>query len=103
MKQSRFHLTPLTRRRLTQFRANRRGWWSLWLFLLLFGLSLSAEFIANDRPLLVYHHGAFYVPVFKDYAETDFGGVFPSTADYSSLSGQADRRKWLDALATDPL
>ncbi|MCB1823940.1 MAG: ABC transporter permease, partial [Candidatus Competibacteraceae bacterium] len=66
MRQSRFHLTPLTRRRLTQFRANRRGWWSLWLFLLLFGLSLSAEFIANDRPLLVYHHGTFYVPVFKD-------------------------------------
>ncbi|QQS54468.1 MAG: ABC transporter permease [Candidatus Competibacteraceae bacterium] len=82
MKQSRFHLTPLTRRRLTQFRANRRGWWSLWLFLLLFGLSLSAEFIANDRPLLVYHHGTLYVPVLKDYAETDFGGVFPSTANY---------------------
>lgn len=82
MKQSWFHLTPLTRRRLAQFRANRRGWWSLWLFLLLFGLSMSAEFIANDQPLLVYHHGTLYVPVFKDYAETEFGGVFPSAADY---------------------
>ena len=78
----RFHLTPLTRRRLTQFQANRRGWWSLWLFLLLFGLSLGAEFIANDRPLLISYQGTFYVPIFKDYAETDFGGVFPSTANY---------------------
>ncbi|HRF43740.1 MAG TPA: ABC transporter permease [Candidatus Competibacteraceae bacterium] len=78
----RFHLSPLTQRRLAQFQANRRGWWSLWGFLLLFGLSLGAEFIANDRPLLVYHQGALYVPVFKDYAETDFGGIFPSTANY---------------------
>ncbi len=78
----RFHITPLTRRRLAQFQANRRGWWSLWLFLLLFGLSLSAEFIANDRPLLIYHQGSFYAPVFKDYAETDFGGDFPSDANY---------------------
>ena len=78
----RFHITPLTRRRLAQFQANRRGWWSLWLFLLLFGLSLSAEFIANDRPLLIYHQGSFYAPVFKDYAEMDFGGDFPSDANY---------------------
>ena len=76
------HLTPLTRRRLAQFQANRRGWWSLWLFLLVFGLSLGAEFIANDRPLLIYHQGAFYAPVLKDYAETDFGGDFPSDANY---------------------
>lgn len=78
----RLHLTPLTRRRWLQFQANRRGWWSLWLFLLLFGLSLGAEFIANNRPLLIYYQGSFYAPVFRDYAETDFGGVFPSEADY---------------------
>lgn len=78
----RWRVTPLTRRRFAQFQANRRGWWSLWLFLLLFGLSLGAEFIANDRPLLVRHQGAFYFPALKDYAETDFGGVFPSTANY---------------------
>ena len=97
MKQPLLHLTPLTRRRLTQFRANRRGWWSLWLFLLLFGLSLSAEFIANDRPLLVYHQGAFYLPVFKDYAETDFGGVFPSTANYRDpyLDDLIERDGWM--------
>lgn len=79
---ARFHFTPLTRRRFAQFRANRRGWWSLWLFLLLFGLSLGAEFIANDRPLLVNYQGAFYFPVVKEYAETDFGGLFPSAANY---------------------
>lgn len=76
------HVTPLTRRRFAQFRANRRGWWSLWLFLLLFGLSLGAELIANDRPLLIRYQGSLYFPVFRDYAETDFGGVFPSEANY---------------------
>jgi microcin C transport system permease protein len=91
------HFTPLTRRRLAQFRANRRGWWSLWLFLLLFGFSLGAEFIANDRPLLVYHQGSFYVPVFKDYAETDFGGVFPSKANYRDpyLAKLIDEHGWM--------
>ena len=91
------HFTPLTRRRLAQFRANRRGWWSLWLFLLLFGFSLGAEFIANDRPLLVYHQGSFYAPVFKDYAETDFGGVFPSKANYRDpyLAKLIDEHGWM--------
>lgn len=92
----RFHITPLTRRRWAQFQANRRGWWSLWLFLLLFGLSLSAEFIANDRPLLIYHQGSFYAPVFKDYAETDFGGDFPSEANYRDphLAGLINENGW---------
>jgi microcin C transport system permease protein len=75
-------VTPLTRRRLDRFRANRRGWWSLWIFLVLFGLSLCAEFIANDKPLLVRYDGAFYFPVFVDYPETTFGGDLPSEADY---------------------
>ena len=93
----RFHITPLTRRRLAQFQANRRGWWSLWLFLLLFGLSLSAEFIANDRPLLIYHQGSFYAPVFTDYAETDFGGDFPSEANYRDphLAGLINENGWM--------
>jgi microcin C transport system permease protein len=82
MKPIVIHLNPLTQRRLMQFRANHRGYWSLWLFLLLFGLSLGAEFIANDRPLLINYRDSFYYPVFKDYAETDFGGVFPSEANY---------------------
>ncbi len=75
-------ITPLTRRRLHNFRANRRGFWSLWIFMLLFGVSLFAEFIANDRPILVRYDGAFYSPVLVAYPETTFGGEFPTEADY---------------------
>ncbi len=75
-------ITPLTRRRLDNFRANRRGFWSLWIFLVFFGTSLFAEFIANDRPLLVSYAGSLYVPVLRDYPETTFGGDFPSATDY---------------------
>ena len=74
--------SPLTRRRLQNFRANRRGFWSLWLFSALFGLSLVAEVIANDRPLLVRYDGAFYVPIVRTYPETTFGGAFPTEAVY---------------------
>lgn len=67
-------ITPLTARRLANFRANRRGYWSLWIFLILFVLSLFAEFIANDKPLIVRFDGAFYTPIFNAYPETTFGG-----------------------------
>jgi microcin C transport system permease protein len=75
-------LSPLARRRFANFRANRRGFWSLWIFLVLFGLSLFAEFIANDRPLLIRYDGRFYVPIFREYPETTFGGAFPTEAVY---------------------
>ena len=75
-------LSPLTRRRLHNFRANRRGYWSLWIFLVMFVVSLGAELIANDRPLVVRYTGRFYVPVLRTYPETTFGGVFPTEADY---------------------
>jgi microcin C transport system permease protein len=75
-------LSPLTRRRLHNFRANRRGYWSLWIFLALFVVSLCAELIANDRPLVVRYEGRFYVPVLVAYPETTFGGTFPTEADY---------------------
>src|SRR5260370_1065338 len=75
-------ITPLTRRRIDNFRANRRGFWSLWIFLVLFGLTLFAEFLANDRPLLVSYAGSLYMPVLHDYPETTFGGDFPSETDY---------------------
>ncbi|GEO80851.1 ABC transporter permease [Pararhodospirillum oryzae] len=75
-------LSPLSRRRLAVFNANRRGVWSLRLFLVLFAVSLGAEFVANDRPLLVRYDGAFYMPVLRDYPETTFGGLFPTPADY---------------------
>lgn len=75
-------LTPLTRNRLDRFRSHRRGVWCLKIFLILFGLSLGAEFIANDRPLLVYYNGDVYVPVFQDIPEKTFGGFLPTPADY---------------------
>lgn len=75
-------LSPLTARRLSNFRANRRGWWSFWIFLVLFLVTLFAEFIANDRPLLVKYDGDYYTPVFVDYPETVFGGEFDTNTDY---------------------
>ncbi len=89
-------LTPLTRRRLHAFRANRRGFWSLWIFLVVFGLSLCAELIANDRPLLVSYDGQFYAPILKDYPETTFGGDFLTDADYRDayLAGRIAEHGW---------
>ncbi|MCP4697434.1 MAG: dipeptide ABC transporter ATP-binding protein [Gammaproteobacteria bacterium] len=75
-------LSPLNRRRLHSFRTNRRGWLSLWIFLLLFFISLFAEFIANDKPLLASYQGEWYYPVFVAYPETAFGGEFATEADY---------------------
>lgn len=77
-------ISPLTRRRLARFRANRRGFWSLWLFLGLFTLSLFAEFIANDRPLYIGMEGRSYFPTLTDYTETELGGDFETAADYTS-------------------
>ncbi|MFW2391728.1 MAG: ABC transporter permease [Methyloceanibacter sp.] len=74
--------SPLNKRRWQTFKANRRGYWSLWIFLVLFGLSLCAEFIANDKPILVEYEGELYFPIFQAYPETDFGGVFETEADY---------------------
>ena len=81
----RFHglkISPLTRRRLMNFRSNRRGFWSLWIFLGLFTITLFAEFVANDKPLLVRYDSKFYFPIFYEYPETVFGGFLPTEADY---------------------
>ena len=75
-------ITPLTRRRLYNFRANRRGFWSLWVFLAVFGFTLFAEVVANDKPILIRYDGAFYFPIATSYSETTFGGDFPTEADY---------------------
>jgi microcin C transport system permease protein len=75
-------LSPLMVRRLQNFRGNKRGFWSLWIFLVLFGTSLFAEFIANDQPVMVAHRGSVYFPVVKTYLETDFGGEFDTRANY---------------------
>ena len=73
------------RRRLHNFKANRRGYWSFWIFLALFVVTLFAELIANDRPLLVRYDGRFYVPILRAYPETTFGGVFPTEAVYRDV------------------
>jgi len=76
------HITAITKRRLENFCRNRRGFWSLWVFLVLFFVSLFAELIANDKPLLVYFDGGVYSPVLVNYPETAFGGEFLTEADY---------------------
>ena len=74
--------SPLTRRRLALFTANRRGFWSLWIFLALFFTSLFAELIANDKPILLSYKGAWYAPVWNVYSEKTFGGDFDTEAVY---------------------
>ena len=77
-------LSPLNQRRWRNFTANRRAYWSLWIFLVLYGLSLFAELIANDRPILVQYQGGYYTPVFKFYPEVAFGGDLRTEADYTT-------------------
>ncbi len=81
-------VTPITRRRIERFRLNRRAYWSLIVFLILFVLSLFAEFIANDKPILVRYDGKFYFPVVESVPETTYGGFFPSEAVYSDPAVQ---------------
>jgi microcin C transport system permease protein len=90
-------LSPLTRRRLQNFRANRRGFWSLWIFAALFGVSLVAEVVANDRPLMVKFDGRLYFPIVKTYPETTFGGVFPTEAVYRdpAVAAMIREKGWL--------
>lgn len=75
-------LSPLNQRRWRNFCANRRAFWSLWVFLVLFVLSLFAELLANDKPILVRYRGEFFVPVYRFYPETAFGGDFRTEAIY---------------------
>ncbi len=75
-------LSPLNRRRLANFKANRRGSWSLWIFLVLFGLTLFAELLVNDRPLYVRLDGQSFYPVLFNYSEKQLGGEFETPADF---------------------
>jgi microcin C transport system permease protein len=77
-----FNVSRLAARRWESFKANRRAYWSLWIFTALFLFCLPAEFIANDKPLLVRYEGQNYFPIFRNYPETTFGGTFNSEADY---------------------
>ncbi|MCP3461361.1 ABC transporter permease [Bradyrhizobium sp. CCGUVB23] len=77
-----FEPSPLNRRRWQNFKANRRGYWSFWIFMVLFVVSLFAELIANDRPFMIKFDGRLYWPAFVTYSETTFGGDFETAADY---------------------
>jgi microcin C transport system permease protein len=78
----RFSLSPINQRRWQNFKSNRRGYVSFWAFLVLFIISLFAEFIANDKPILVRHDGKTFFPVFTAYPETAFGGEFETAAEF---------------------
>jgi len=89
-------LSPLNQRRWQNFKANRRGYWSLWIFLLLFVLSLFSEFIANDKPVLVSYKGEILFPTLIDYPEEKFGGFYAVT-DYRDpvISDEIEANGWL--------
>jgi len=78
------HLTP-AQRRWQRFKANRRGYYSLWIFSILFISSLFAEIWSNDQPLIVYYQGTYYFPLVYAYPETTFGGDFETATDYKDL------------------
>jgi microcin C transport system permease protein len=90
-------LNKINQERWNRFKANTRGFWSLWIFLGLFVVSLFAEFLANDKPLLIRFKGAWYVPIVYDYSEVEFGGEFETECE------RVDRGTGLDALASDSL
>ena len=82
MRKLQLNLSPINQRRWESFKANRRGLWSLRIFLVMFLVTLCAEFIANDKPLILRYDGSLYAPVFFSYPETAFGGDFETEADY---------------------
>jgi microcin C transport system permease protein len=91
-----FYLSPINKRRWDNFKANRRGYWSLWVFLALFMISLFADFIANDRPILISYKGELLSPVLVDYPESKFGG-FLATTDYKDpvILDEIEANGWL--------
>jgi len=81
-KRSLFSISPINRRRWQNYKRNRRGYWAMWLFAVLFFISLFAEFISNDKPFLIMMGGKVYFPAVVTYPETAFGGEFETAADY---------------------
>ncbi|MAL96875.1 MAG: ABC transporter permease [Alteromonadaceae bacterium] len=90
-------LSPIQKRRLHNFRRNKRGYWALWVFLALFILSLGAELIANDKPLMLSYNGSWYFPVVQTIPETEFGGFLPSETNYheSFISDEIAAHGWI--------
>lgn len=90
-------LSPITLRRLKQFKSNKRGLWSLYIFMALLIVCLCAELIANDKPLIIRYDDAFYFPIFNAYAETEFEGDFKTEADYRDpyVIELIDKKGWM--------
>ncbi len=90
-------LSPLTARRLQNFRSNKRGYWAFWIFMVLFWVTLFAEFIVNDKPLLISYKNQFYYPVIVSYSETTFGGEFQTEANYRDpfVKELIDKEGWM--------
>jgi len=88
-------LSPINRRRWKNFRANRRGYWSFWIFMVLFVVTLGSNFVANDRPLVVSYDGQILFPVLFDYPESRFGGFY-AVPDYRDpfIQENIDRHGW---------
>ncbi|WP_058969202.1 ABC transporter permease [Type-D symbiont of Plautia stali] len=89
-------ISLINQQRWQSFRHNRRGYWSLWIFLVIFVLSLGAELLANDKPLIVHYQQRWYMPLLFNYSESDFGGEFATPADYQDpwLKQRIDRQGW---------
>jgi len=89
--------SPLTQRRIAQFKANRRGYWSLWIFGVLFFVVIFAEFLANDKPLLVSYEGKWYTPIFQTYPETHWGGKFQTATNYRDtyVKNLIEKKGWM--------
>ena len=75
-------ISPLNKRRYSNFKSNKRGWYSFWIFSFLFIVSIFADFISNDKPLLIKYDQDYYYPILHAYPETIFGGDFETEADY---------------------
>lgn len=90
-------LSPVSRRRIEIFCANRRGFWSFWLFLLLFTAAMCSEIIANDKPIILKYKGEFYFPIFSMYTDKTFGGDFDTEAIYRDpfTSSEIEKNGWM--------
>lgn len=89
-------LSPVNQQRWLRFRHSRRGYWSLWIFLVIFALSLGADLLANEKPLLVRYQQRWFVPLLVSYSESDFGGALPTAADYQDpwLQKRLEQQGW---------
>ena len=90
-------MSPITQARLRRFRAHSLGYWSFWLFMVIFVITMAVPFVANDKPLLVRYQNHFYLPVLKSYPETTFGGVFETETEYldPAVSAMIKQDGWM--------